>query len=88
MMDTLKNKIIQLKFQFYDIYRTYILKQKDCDNCAYFGGLMCDHIDENGKCLGWKKIKFNPLYRIKDAIHIHKVKKMIKKINKELKELD
>ena len=25
-----------------------------CDNCEYFGGCCCDHLDENGKCLGWK----------------------------------
>lgn len=26
----------------------------DCDNCKWFGGLMCDHVDENYKCLGWE----------------------------------
>lgn len=28
-----------------------------CTNCFYFGGLMCGHIDSNGKCLGWKPVK-------------------------------
>ena len=27
----------------------------DCDNCKWFGGLMCDHVDENYKCLGWER---------------------------------
>lgn len=26
----------------------------DCENCKWFGGLMCDHVDENYKCLGWE----------------------------------
>ena len=26
----------------------------NCDNCKWFGGLMCDHVDENYKCLGWE----------------------------------
>ena len=30
-------------------------KEEECDSCDYFGGLMCDHVDENGKCLGWKR---------------------------------
>ena len=29
-------------------------EERVCENCGWFGGLMCDHIDENGKCLGWK----------------------------------
>ena len=27
-----------------------------CENCTYFGGLMCDHLDENFRCLGWEPI--------------------------------
>ena len=25
-----------------------------CDNCKYFGGCCCDHVDEDGNCLGWE----------------------------------
>lgn len=26
----------------------------DCENCKYFGGLMCDHIDEEDACMGYE----------------------------------
>ena len=25
-----------------------------CDNCRFFGGCCCDHVDDDGKCLGWE----------------------------------
>lgn len=29
--------------------------EQTCDNCKYFGGCCCDHVDEDGKCLGWEE---------------------------------
>ena len=87
-LHSVKEKIIQFKWRIWDFWRTYILRQQDCDNCRYFGGCCCDHIDENGNCLGWERIKFDPFNRIKMTIYLHKVKKLMKQINKELKELD
>ena len=57
-LDNMKHKIIKFKFSLWDLWRTYILSEKDCDNCDYFGGLMCDHVDENFKCLGWERKKY------------------------------
>ena len=28
-----------------------------CDNCKYFGGCCCDHVDEDGNCLGWELLR-------------------------------
>lgn len=28
-----------------------------CDNCKHFGGCCCDHVDEDGKCLGWELLR-------------------------------
>lgn len=78
MEGTMAN-FIQLKFKFYDFWRTYILKEHDCDNCKYFGGLMCDHIDENGKCLGWERDKFN----LKKWWRYYKTKRIINSYIKE-----
>lgn len=50
---------------------------KDCENCKYFGGLMCDHVDENNKCLGWERYKRHPIKDIKYRI---KMKRLVKKM--------
>lgn len=60
-------KIIQHDFATYSDYEMVFdtidnaptiipaeLEVHDCDNCKWFGGLMCDHVDENFKCLGWE----------------------------------
>ena len=49
----------------------------DCENCKYFGGLMCTHVDENNKCLGWEKYKRRP---IKTWLYKQKIKKLAKKM--------
>ena len=36
-------------------WRSYILHQKDCDNCVYCGGLCQDHTNKHGECLGWHR---------------------------------
>lgn len=28
-----------------------------CDNCKYFGGCCCDHVDADGNCLGWELLR-------------------------------
>ena len=46
--------MFNLKWRMHYLIHLYIEHIHDCDNCGYFGGCMCDHVDENGKCLGWK----------------------------------
>ena len=58
-MSKLKYNLIQLYFELYEWWRTFILKEEDCDNCKHFGGLMCMHVDENDQCLGWERKSFN-----------------------------
>ena len=48
-----------------------------CDYCYYFGGLICDHIDENGKCLGFRRYKI--IDKIKYKYTQHKINKIVKK---------
>ena len=38
---------------------------------------MCDHVDENNKCLGWEKYKRRP---IKAWLYKRKIKKLAKKL--------
>ena len=73
---------IQLKFKIYNLYRLYILKQHDCENCKYFGGLMCNHVDKNGKCLGWEKYKRHPICNLKYRIKLRKTIRKMKKYEK------
>ena len=54
-----------------------IRNTKDCENCKYFGGLMCDHVDENNKCLGWEKYERHP---IKELRHKIRIKRLVKKL--------
>ena len=68
----------QQYYECRELWRTYILRQKDCDNCKYFGGCCCNHIDKNGKCLGWERADLNP-------IHEWQYKQQIKRIVKQLK---
>ena len=56
-----------------------IIKQ-NCDNCRYFGGLMCAHVDENNKCLGWEKIKFAPIKTFK---YRRLIRKTVRKMKNE-----
>ena len=74
--------IFNLKWRIYYLIRLYIKHIHDCDNCGYFGGCMCDHIDENGKCLGWKNENWYPL---KYYFYHRKIKKVVKWIKKNEK---
>ena len=72
-----KFMLSQLIFNIdYNVSR-FIHHTKDCENCKYFGGLMCDHVDENNKCLGWEKYKRRP---IKTWLYKRKIKKLAKKL--------
>ena len=68
-----------IKWHIFNFYKNYIFHQKTCDNCKYFGGLMCDHIDKNGNCLGWEKHKNHP---IKNFIYRRKIKRAIRIMRK------
>lgn len=73
------NKIIfNLKYNIIEFINNYILRKEYCDYCYYFGGLMCDHIDENGKCLGFRRYKI--IDKIKYKYTQHKINKIVKKI--------
>lgn len=77
-----KNKVYQFKWEVWQFWRTYILHQEDCDNCRFFGGCCCDHIDEEGNCLGWERADLNPINR---QIYQYKIKKLVKKLKKTIK---
>lgn len=51
----MKDKWIQFKFEIFEFYHNYILREKSCQYCCYFGGLMCDYLNRNGNCLGFKR---------------------------------
>ena len=38
---------------------------------------MCDHVDENNKCLGWERQEWHPIKNIKYRI---KMKRLVKKM--------
>ena len=38
---------------------------------------MCDHVDENFKCLGWEKEEWHPIKNLKYKI---KIKRLVKKL--------
>ena len=73
-----KYKIYQFKWEVWQLWRTYILHQEDCDNCEHFGGCVCDNTDEEGNCLGWKRANLNPIDR-------WRYERMMKKLAKEIK---
>ena len=75
----LKARWIQFRFKAYDWYRTYILKEQDCDNCKYFGGLMCVHVDKQNKCLGWERYKWHPIKDLKRKIQIKRLSRKMRK---------
>lgn len=72
------NKIIfNLKYNIIEFINNYILRKEYCDYCYYFGGLMCDHIDENGKCLGFRRYKI--IDKMKYKYTQYKMNKILKK---------
>lgn len=66
----------QLKWDLKIFINSYIFHKKYCDYCYYFGGLICDHIDENGKCLGFRRYKI--VDRIKYKYTQYKINKILK----------
>ena len=44
----------------YITYKKFVqsIEGQCCENCDFFGGLMCDHLDENYNCLGWEPINW------------------------------
>ena len=86
-MKELRKKIEYKWFCFYwkirDWQHCYIHRVQDCDNCKYFGGLMCDHVDADWNCLGWEPIKWQPIKKIKQRYHM---KKWVRKMRKYAKE--
>lgn len=72
------NKMIfNLKYNIKEFINNYILRKKYCDYCYYFGGLMCNHIDEYGKCLGFRRYKITD--KIKYKYTQYKINKILKK---------
>lgn len=69
--------LVQLRWELWMFYQTFIKGLKECENCRYNGGVMCSHVDENGNCLGWKRRSFNPINRWR---YNYQIKKLIKKI--------
>ena len=80
----LASQLDKIKFSFFNLnykINEYILtKEQTCENCKYFGGLMCDHIDENANCLGWEKYHWHP---IKDIIYKYKIKRLARKMRED-----
>ena len=77
----IKHFLFNLDYRITYLYRLYIKRYHDCDNCSYFGGCMCDHIDADGKCLGWESAGWHP---IKGWLYNRKINKMVKKYKKSL----
>lgn len=81
-MNKFKYNLLQLYFELYDWWRTFVLKQQDCDNCKYYGGLMCTHVDVDWNCLGWERKSFNPFRKWQYRQLIRRLNKIESKINK------
>ena len=73
----IKKHTFQFTYECYEWWRTYILRQEDCDNCKYFGGCCCDHLDDNGNCLGWERADLNPIHKWQ---YQYKIKKLVKEL--------
>ena len=61
-------------------FYNYTRHTHDCDNCKYFGGCMCIHVDENGKCLGWEKEEWHPIH---NWWYNYKINRLIRKLKNE-----
>lgn len=78
--EILKKNLNELKWKIHIFIENYILRKQYCEYCYYFGGLICDHIDENGKCLGFRR------YTLKNKIQDRKIQKKLDKWAKTHKE--
>ena len=74
----IKKHTFQFTYECYKWWRTYILRQEDCDNCKYFGGCYCDHLDDNGNCLGWERADLNPIHKWQYQYKIKKFRTCLK----------
>lgn len=77
LVKIIRSNWIQFRFDIWEIWRTYILHQQDCDNCKYFGGCCCDHLDEYGNCLGWERANLSFIHK---WIYQYKIKRLAKKL--------
>ena len=73
----IKEHRFQWEYELREWWRTYVLKEKDCDNCKYFGGCCCDHLDEYGNCLGWERANLSFIHK---WIYQYKIKRLAKKL--------
>ena len=73
----IKKHTFQFTYEYEQWWRTYILRQEDCDNCKYFGGCCCDHLDDDGNCLGWERADLNPIHKWQ---YQYKIKKLVKEL--------
>lgn len=79
LIKCIKIFLFNFNYRLTYLYRLYIKKIHDCDNCGYFGGCMCDHIDEHGNCLGWKSAGWHPIHGF---IYDMKIRRLAKKYRK------
>ena len=73
----IKEHKFQWKYELSEWWRTYILQEKYCGNCKYFGGCCCDHLDEYGNCLGWERTN---LSLFMNGFTNIKTKRLVKKL--------
>ena len=71
----LRSQFIQFRFWLWELRRLYILKEHDCDNCKYYGGVACEHVDEEGNCLGWERVNLSIIHNL---IYRYRIKKVVK----------
>ena len=76
-------KWLNFYWKLVDWQHCYIHKIHDCDNCKYFGGLMCDHVDADWNCLGWEPMKWQPIKNLKQRYYMRKISKKWKKQKKQ-----
>ena len=74
------NTLFNIDYRIHYLINLYIKNIKDCHNCRFFGGCMCNHIDEEGNCLGWENEKWYPF---KDWSYHRKIAKMVKIMKKD-----
>ena len=81
-MSKFKYNLIQIYFEIYEWWRTFIRKEQDCDNCKYYGRVMCDHVDADCNCLGWERKSFNLLDQWKYRRLIRRLSRLESKMYK------
>ena len=79
MRNRIKRWYCQALWSWYNFLDLYWHHKETCETCKYFGGLMCDHIDEEGNCLGWERPGWHP---IKNMAYRIRMKKLVRKMRK------